>query len=79
MANPNGNGRTMWIVGILVVIGTSVCGVLYASIDTHEKLKGHPVLIERVDGMSRKLDAIETTQHEQSGMLRKILTEVEKG
>lgn len=69
----------MWIVGILATIGLSVGGVLYASIDSHEKLKGHPVLIERVDGMSRKLDAIETTQHEQSRTLDKILTAVEKG
>ena len=69
------NGRTyVAIIGILMAVVLAIGGALAGGgrtvkafrtdLDDHKQLPGHPVIIERVEGIKRQLDRLEVGQQD---------------
>ena len=67
-------GVVMFLLGAFV--GDFAASLRYSALDSrlhdHTLIEGHPVLVQRVAGMSESLDRIEAEQQRQSEILREI-------
>ncbi len=81
------NGSMRVVTGVLgtLLVACIVAGVSAAwgrttaageSIDDHERLDGHPVIVERVSSLTEKVDGIAVEQERQGAVVDAILVTV---